>query len=87
MQLQLGLSSLNWRHSSSDSIHFLFAYGLGHARLRHFFLDAGATVATIRDRNRHAWVVRPGPRAPAKAKAQTRTEEMGRTWPARIAYR
>ena len=40
-QLQLGLSSLNRRPSPIDSVRFLLACGFGHARLRHFFLDAG----------------------------------------------
>jgi hypothetical protein len=42
MLLQLGPSSLNRRRSPNDSVHFLLACGFSHARLRHFFLDAGA---------------------------------------------
>ena len=41
LQLQLGFSSLNRRPSPIDSVGFLLARGFGHARLRHFFLDAG----------------------------------------------
>jgi hypothetical protein len=41
LQLQPGLCSLNWRPSPIDSVRFLLACRFGHARLRHFFLDAG----------------------------------------------
>lgn len=41
MRLELGLSSLNRHDSPNGSIRFLFACGFGHARLRHFFHDAG----------------------------------------------
>ena len=41
MQPQFGVSSLNRHHSPSAYIYFCFACGRCHARLCHFFPDAG----------------------------------------------
>ncbi len=41
MRLQLGLPAFTSHDPRSGLVHFLFPGGFGHARLRHFFLDAG----------------------------------------------
>jgi hypothetical protein len=41
MRLQLSLPAFTSHDPRRGLVHFLFPGGFGHARLRHFFLDAG----------------------------------------------